>query len=71
MKFSNPDNMPVVYNDNTRFEATNTVITLDIHPCKGENLTYSGMKNAIVHWLSRSNWFIMITTAATSLNRFI
>jgi len=50
MKFRIPDNMTVVYNDDTRFEATNTVITLDIYPRKGENLTYSGMKSAIVRW---------------------
>ncbi|HEU5051690.1 MAG TPA: hypothetical protein VFT78_01190 [Hanamia sp.] len=50
MRFKIPDNMSIVYNDNTRFEATNQVITIDIYPRKGEDLTYSGMKNAIVAW---------------------
>jgi len=50
MRFSLPDNMSIVYNDNTRFEATNRTITIDIYPRKGEQLTYSGMKNAIVAW---------------------
>ena len=50
MQFRIPDNMSIVYNDDTRFEATNHVITMDIYPRKGEQLTYSGMKNAIVAW---------------------
>ena len=53
IKFRIPDDMTVVYNDDTRFEATNRVITLDIYPRKGENLTYSGMKNAIIRWAAQ------------------
>ena len=53
MKFRIPDNMYVVYNDNTKFEATNRVITLDIYPRKGEELTYTGMKSAIIRWAAQ------------------
>ena len=52
MKFKLPDNMTVQENNADKFEATNNVITLDIYPRKGENLTYSGMKTAIINWAS-------------------
>lgn len=54
MKFKAPDNMRVEENDATHFEGTNDVIVLDIYPRKGENLTYDGMKNAIVNWASQT-----------------
>jgi hypothetical protein len=50
MKFQAPDNMVVQESNSEKFEATNTSITMDIYPRVGENLTYDGMKNAIVNW---------------------
>lgn len=54
MKFQAPDNMRVEENDANSFQATNDKITLDIYPRKGENLTYDGMKNAIVKWADQT-----------------
>ena len=54
MKFKAPDNMRVVKNSADVFEATNDNMTMDIYPRKGENLTYDGMKNAIINWASQS-----------------
>lgn len=50
MKFRIPDNMTVKESAADKFEASNHVITIDIYPRKGENLTYSGMKKAITNW---------------------
>ena len=54
MKFKAPDNMRIQENDANSFQATNDKITLDIYPRKGENLTYDGMKNAIINWASQT-----------------
>ena len=54
MKFKAPDNMRVEENDANSFQATNDAITLDIYPRKGENLTYDGMKNAIIKWADQT-----------------
>src|SRR5580765_327097 len=54
MKFKAPDNMRVVKNNADVFEATNDNITMDIYPRQGENLTYDGMKTAIMNWASQS-----------------
>jgi hypothetical protein len=54
MKFKAPDNMRVEQNDANSFQATNDKMTLDIYPRKGENLTYDGMKNAIINWASQT-----------------
>jgi hypothetical protein len=54
MKFKAPDNMRVEQNDATTFQATNDKITMDIYPRKGENLTYDGMKQAIINWASQT-----------------
>jgi Dihydro-orotase-like len=50
IKFKAPNNLDVQKNDATVYEATNKTMALDIYPRKGENLTYDGMKNAIVKW---------------------
>lgn len=50
IKFMLPDNMTVGENNADKFEAKSGSITMDIYPRKGENLTYSGMKVAIVKW---------------------
>lgn len=42
--------MRVGNSDANSFEATNDKISLDIYPRKEENLTYDGMKNAIMKW---------------------
>ena len=55
MKFKAPDNMRVQENDASSFQATNDKITLDIYPRKGENLTYDGMKNAIISWANQTD----------------
>ncbi|MGN6802825.1 MAG: hypothetical protein ACTHJN_13065 [Ginsengibacter sp.] len=57
MQFKLPDNMSIVYNDDKRFEATNRAITIDIYPRKGEDLTYSGMKKAIVAWAQQEQLY--------------
>jgi hypothetical protein len=54
MKFKAPDNMRVEENDANSFQATNDVMTLDIYPRKGENLTYDGMKKAIISWANQT-----------------
>jgi len=54
IKFRAPDNMRVQENDANSFQATNDHITLDIYPRKGENLTYDGMKNAIINWAGQT-----------------
>ncbi len=50
MKFKAPDNMVVIKSDGTVYEASNNKITMDIYPRKNENLTYDGMKNALIVW---------------------
>ncbi len=50
MKFKAPDNMVIQESNANKFEATNKNITMDIYPRTGENLTYDGMKNAIINW---------------------
>jgi len=55
MKFKISDDMTVVDNNANKFEATNHNITMDIYPRKGENLTYSGMKNAIINWATQES----------------
>ena len=42
-------------NDATVYEAGNGNLFLDIYPRKGENLTYDGMKNAIIKWADDLN----------------
>ena len=54
MKFKAPDNMVVQKSDATVYEASNKSITMDIYPLTGQNLTYDGMKNAIVSWANQS-----------------
>src|SRR5262245_21504467 len=54
MKFKAPNNMRVVESDANKFEATNDNITMDIYPRKDENLTYDGMKTAIINWASQT-----------------
>src|SRR5258706_8995295 len=54
MKFKAPDNMRVQENDANSFQASNDKITMDIYPRKGENLTYDGMKQAIINWASQT-----------------
>src|SRR4051812_14439019 len=53
MTFKAPDNMVVSEKDVDGYQASNNSITLDIYPRKGENLTYDGMKNAIVKWANQ------------------
>ena len=53
MKFKAPDNMVVKKSDATVYEASNNSVTMDIYPRKGENLTYDGMKNAIIKWADK------------------
>jgi hypothetical protein len=55
MKFKLPSNMVVQESNENKFQASNNAITLDIYPRKGENLTYSGMKSAIVNWASQTS----------------
>ncbi len=57
MKFKAPDNLVVQKNDATVYEATNSAMALDIYPRKGENLTYDGMKNAIIKWANDLNLY--------------
>ena len=47
--------MTVGENNADKFEAKNGSITMDIYPRKGENLTYSGMKTAIVKWARQTD----------------
>lgn len=55
MKFKITGDMNVTENNASKFEATNGHITMDIYPRKGENLSYSGMKSAIINWANQSN----------------
>ncbi|MEP7252419.1 MAG: hypothetical protein ABI683_08565 [Ginsengibacter sp.] len=53
IKFKAPDNMIVSKSDGTVYEASNRNITMDIYPRKSENLTYDGMKQAILNWANK------------------
>jgi hypothetical protein len=55
MKFKLPDDMTVVENNADKFEASDNAITLDIYPRQGENLTYNGMKNAVINWADKTS----------------
>jgi hypothetical protein len=55
IKFKAPENLYVQKNDATVYEAGNSNLFLDIYPRKGENLTYDGMKNAIIKWADDLN----------------
>jgi hypothetical protein len=57
MKFKVPDDMTVRANSGDKFEASNGSITIDIYPRKGENLTYNGMKNAIIKWADQEDLY--------------
>lgn len=54
IKFKAPDNMRIEENDANSFKATNGNIALDIYPRKGENLSYAGMKKAIINWADQT-----------------
>jgi hypothetical protein len=55
MKFKVSSEMTVKENNADKFEATSYNITMDIYPRKGENLTYSGMKNAVINWANQES----------------
>jgi hypothetical protein len=55
IKFKAPDNMVVQENSDKKFQASNVSIVMDIYPRVGENLTYDGMKNAIIDWANKTN----------------
>lgn len=55
LKFKAPDNMTIQQNDLNGFQASNNNITMNIYPRTGENLTYDGMKNAIVNWANKAS----------------
>lgn len=55
MKFKAPSNMAIQQNDLNGFQASNNNITLNIYPRNGENLTYDGMKNAIINWANKAS----------------
>ncbi|HVZ55908.1 MAG TPA: hypothetical protein VG870_04555 [Chitinophagaceae bacterium] len=54
MEFQAPENMDVTENNADAFKASNGSITLDIYPRKGQNMTYDGMKTAIIKWADDS-----------------
>jgi hypothetical protein len=54
MEFKAPDNMDVTENNADAFKASNGSITLDIYPRKGQNMSYDGMKSAIIKWADDS-----------------
>jgi hypothetical protein len=64
MKFRAPDNMVVQKNDATVYEASNKSVTMDIYPRKNENLTYDGMKTAIIKWADKSSLSYNITNSS-------
>ena len=55
MKFKAPSNMVVKKSDAKVYEASNGPVTMDIFPFTGQNLTYDGMKNAIIKWANESS----------------
>ncbi len=57
MTFQAPDNMMVKENNANKFEASNISIAMDIYPRIGENLTYDGMKNAIINWAYQTSLY--------------
>lgn len=66
LKFKAPDNMEILKSDATVYEASNKAITMDIYPRKGENLTYDGMKNAIIKWANQLNMNYTVTSSGKS-----
>ena len=55
IKFKISSDMNEVVNNADKFEVSSHNITMDIYPRKGENLTYSGMKSAIVAWAGQES----------------
>lgn len=55
MKFQAPNNFTVKESSGTIFSAGNDNIYLTIYPKKGENLTYSSMKNVLQKWARDNN----------------
>ncbi len=49
-EFKAPSDLELKKNDATQFEVGNDNMYLDIYPRQGENLAYSGMKNALIKW---------------------
>ncbi len=63
MKFKAPDNMVVSKSDGTVYEASNKKITMDIYPRKNENLTYDGMKQALVNWANKLSLYYTVNSS--------
>jgi hypothetical protein len=55
MKFQAPNNLVVKESSGTIFSAGNDNIYLTIYPKKGENLTYSSMKDVLQKWARDNN----------------
>ncbi|HVZ95663.1 MAG TPA: hypothetical protein VG847_02230 [Chitinophagaceae bacterium] len=55
VEFKAPNDLDLKRNDASQFEVGNDNMYLDIYPRKGENLTYSGMKNALIKWANDLN----------------
>lgn len=55
MKFQAPSDFSIKESSGTIFSAGNDHLYLTIYPKKGENLTYSGMKDALQKWARDNN----------------
>jgi hypothetical protein len=72
MKFQAPDNFAIKESSGTIFSAGNDHLYLTIYPKKGENLTYSGMKDALQKWARDNNvdWNSNDLGYMSNLNRY-
>jgi hypothetical protein len=72
MKFQAPDNFTIKESSGTIFSAGNDHLYLTIYPKKGENLTYSGMKDALQKWARDNNvdWNSNDLGYMSNLNRY-
>jgi len=72
MKFQAPNDFTIKESSGTIFSAGNDHLYLTIYPKKGENLTYSGMKDALQKWArsSKVDWNADDLGYTSSLNRY-
>lgn len=72
MKFQAPNDFTIKESSGTIFSAGNEHLYLTIYPKKGENLTYTSMKDALQKWARSNNvdWNSNDLGYMSSLNRY-
>ena len=72
MKFQAPNDFSIKESSGTIFSAGNDHLMLTIYPKKGENLTYTGLKDALQKWARSNNvdWNSNDLGYMSNLNRY-